>query len=256
VAGADKRQRKKDNARAAREAREAALRRQRQRKTGIRIGVLVALFAIVVGLFAVLGGDDKNDQPNASASTTSTTFGFDPAKTYATISTNYGPIVIEMDTKNAPKGSARFIKLAKQGFYDGLTWHRAAKDFVIQGGDPKGDGTGGAGNPIVAEVPTDHYPVGSLAAAKAGNDPAGTFDSQFFIVTGSGGATLPNDYARFGKVVSGIENAQTIEGLAPASGDGAPTQKATIDKIVITEPKTGSSTTAGDASTATSSTTK
>jgi cyclophilin family peptidyl-prolyl cis-trans isomerase len=255
VAGATKRQRKKDNARAAREAREAALRRQRQRKTGIRIGVLVALFAIVVGLFAVLGNNDDN---NAST-TTSTTFAFDPAKTYATISTNYGPIVIEMDTKNAPKGSARFIKLAKQGFYDGLTWHRASKDFVIQGGDPKGDGTGGAGNPIVAEVPTDHYPVGSLAAAKGSNDPAGTFDSQFFIVTGSKGATLPNDYARFGKVVSGIENAQTIEGLAPTgspyNGDGPPTQKATIDKIVITEPKTGSSTTASDA-TSTTSTTK
>jgi peptidyl-prolyl cis-trans isomerase B (cyclophilin B) len=229
VAGADKRQRKKDNARAAREARVAAARRSRQRKTAIRVGILVALFAVVVALFAFLGGDD--DEP--SAATTTSAPRVEPA--VATIETNFGPIVVQLDTAKAPKGSARFIKLAKEGFYDGLTWHRAAKDFVIQGGDPKGDGSGGAGDPIVAEVPTDHYPVGSLAAAKAGTDPAGTFDSQFFIVTGPNGGTLPNDYARFGMVIEGIENAQKIEALAPAEGDGPPTQKATIEKITISE---------------------
>jgi cyclophilin family peptidyl-prolyl cis-trans isomerase len=238
VAGSDKRQRKKENARAARQAREAALRRRRQRKTAVRIGVLVALFAIVVALFSIIGGDD-DDQPSAATSTTTTTFPMDPAKTYATIATNFGDIVVEMDTEHAPKGSAHFVRLAKDGFYDGLTWHRAAADFVIQGGDPKGDGTGGAGKPIVAEVPTDNYPVGSLAAAKAGTDPAGTFDSQFFIVTGSRGATLPNEYARFGTVVSGIEHAQAIEALAPENGDGPPTGEATIESITVTEPETG-----------------
>ncbi len=84
-------------------------------------------------------------------------------------------------------------------------------------------------------MPTDHYPLGSVAAAKGGAEPPGTFDSQFFIVTGSGGATLPNDYARFGTVTSGLEAAQKIEALAPASGDGPPTKTATIDKITITE---------------------
>jgi cyclophilin family peptidyl-prolyl cis-trans isomerase len=86
-------------------------------------------------------------------------------------------------------------------------------------------------------VPTDNYPLGSLAAAKTGTDPAGTFDSQFFIVTGPGGATLPNDYARFGIVTEGIENAQKIEALAPDTGDGPPTKPATIDKITIAEKK-------------------
>jgi peptidyl-prolyl cis-trans isomerase B (cyclophilin B) len=254
VAGADKRQRKKDNARAAREAREAALRRQRQRKTGIRIGVLVALFAIVVGLFAFLGGNDDN-KPNANASTsttagpgssvpttvaapTNTTVAKVPASATATIETNFGPIVVELDTKNAPNASARFIKLSKEGFYDGLDWVRAAKDFVIQGGSPTNTQAGGEGHPVIGEVPTDNYPLGSIAAAKGGGDAPGTFDSQFFIVTGSGGATLPNDYARFGKVVMGLENAQKIEALAPTDtpdNDGPPTKQAIIQKITITE---------------------
>jgi peptidyl-prolyl cis-trans isomerase B (cyclophilin B) len=249
VAGADKRQRKKDNARAAREAREAALRRQRQRKTAIRVGVLVALFAIVVGLFAALGGN--NDKPSATATSSSTTVAPTtpttvaaptettvakvPASATATIKTNFGPIVVELDTKNAPNGSARFIKLAKQGFYDGLDWVRASKDFVIQGGSPTNTQAGGEGHPIIGEVPKDHYPLGSIAAAKTGADAPGTFDSQFFVVTGSEGATLPNDYARFGKVVMGIENAQKIEALAPQSGDGAPTKQAIIEKVTITE---------------------
>ena len=84
---------------------------------------------------------------------------------------------------------------------------------MIQGGSPKCDQQGGAGTSVNGEVPTDNYPIGSLAAAKGGSDPAGTFDAQFFIVTGSQGATLPNDYARFGSVISGLDVAQKIEGL-------------------------------------------
>jgi cyclophilin family peptidyl-prolyl cis-trans isomerase len=242
VPSADKRQRQKENTRAAREAREAALRRQRQRKTAIRVGIFVALFAAVVAFFAIRGGDNKKD--TATATTTQTTkptpttvVAKVPASATATISTNYGPIVVQLDTKNAPNGSARFIKLAKAGFYNGKLWVRASKDFVIQGGSPDNTQSGGEGHPIVGEVPKDHYPLGSIAAAKTQSDPPGTFDSQFFIVTGSNGATLPNDYARFGKVVSGLANAQKIEALAPASGDGKPTKIATIDKITIAEKK-------------------
>ena len=76
---------------------------------------------------------------------------------------------------------------------------------MIQGGDPKGDGTGGPGYSVKGEVPKDNYPVGSLAAAKCGDAPAGDFSSQFFIVTGKQGATLPNDYARFGSVTEGLD---------------------------------------------------
>jgi len=248
VPSADKRQRKKENARAAKEAREAAEKRKRRNK-GIRNAAITAAIVIVGILIInlVLGsGDDDNSASDTSTTTTPTTaretvkltgFKPDPSKTYtATVKTNFGDIELALDTKNAPKGAGRFIELSRAGFYDGLTWHRAAKDFVIQGGDPAGTGSGGSGNKaVVAEVPKDHYPVGALAAAKTGNDPAGTFDSQFFIVTGSKGSTLPNDYARFGSVTKGIDVAEKIEALAPESGDGPPTKSATIDKITINE---------------------
>jgi cyclophilin family peptidyl-prolyl cis-trans isomerase len=161
----------------------------------------------------------------------------DKNKTYdATIQTNMGTIKIRLDSVHAPVASGRFIELARAGFYNNLTFHRAATNFVIQGGDPKGDGSGGSGRPpVVGETPADSYPVGSLAAAKTGADPPGTFDCQFFIVTGAGGASLPNDYARFGSVTSGMDVAKKIEGLAPATGDGPPTKKVTMTKVTITE---------------------
>jgi len=161
----------------------------------------------------------------------------DPNKTYtAKLDTNFGPIVITLDSKTAPKASDRFIELARADFYDGITFHRVVADFVIQAGDPTGTGSGGSGNPpVVDSTGSNGYPVGSVAAAKTNTDPKGTFDSQFFIVTGSQGGTLPNDYALFGKVTSGIENAKKIEALAPPEGDGPPTQKAVINKVTITE---------------------
>ena len=164
-------------------------------------------------------------------------FAAKPNKTYtAKLDTNFGPIVITLDAKTAPKASGRFIELARAGFYDGITFHRVVPDFVIQAGDPTGTGSGGSGNPPVVDTTgSNGYPVGSVAAAKTGTDPAGTFDSQFFIVTGSQGASFPNDNALFGKVTSGIDNAKKIEALAPPEGDGPPTQKAVINKVTITE---------------------
>lgn len=249
MARADKRQRKKENARQAREAREAALKRQRQRRTALRFALVAVPFVALFVFLAVRGGG--NNDKKASTTTTrkpaATTTTVDPkiavqaaikaSTATATIKTNFGDIVVALDTKNAPKASAHFIELAKAGKYDNLKWVRAAKDFVIQGGSPDNTQAGGFGNPIVGEVPTNNYPLGSLAAAKTGNDPAGTYDAQFFVVTGSGGATLPNDYARFGFVTKGLDVAQRIEALAPASGDGAPTKTATIDKITIAEKK-------------------
>jgi peptidyl-prolyl cis-trans isomerase B (cyclophilin B) len=153
----------------------------------------------------------------------------------ASIATNVGCIVVELDTAHAPKAAGRFISLAKSGFYNGLTFHRAVPNFVIQGGDPTGTGSGGSGKPpVVGEVPTDGYPLGSLAAAKTQTDPDGTFDCQFFIVTGEQGTQLPNQYARFGKVVAGMDVATKIESFAPPQGDGPPTQKVTMEKVTIT----------------------
>ena len=88
---------------------------------------------------------------------------------------------------------------------------------------------------MVGEVPTNHYPLGALAAAKKGSDAAGTFDAQFFIVTGQqSGAGLSNDYARFGSVKSGMDVVRKIEAL-PVDAQETPTQTATIDKVTITE---------------------
>jgi peptidyl-prolyl cis-trans isomerase B (cyclophilin B) len=251
VTRADKRQRQKERSRAAREAREVQLKRQQRRSIAIRVGAGLVVAAIAIGIAMVVTGGSDDDTAADTTTTTPTTptttpnetFAPDPTKTYSTISTNFGEIWAELDTTTAPVAAVRFIELAESGFYDGLTWHRVVPDFVIQGGDPEGTGAGSSGTSVVGEVPTDNYPVGALAAAKTATDPPGTFDSQFFIVTGSQGATLPNEYARFGAVVSGIEVAQEIEALAPPEGDGPPTQAATIDTITIVRPTSDASTT-------------
>jgi cyclophilin family peptidyl-prolyl cis-trans isomerase len=247
VPSADKRQRKKDNARAAREARAAAEKRSKRLRTFRNVGIVVGLFVVVIVLVNVVSGGSKKKASSSTtiATTTPTTtahtvsapdYKLDPSKTYtANITTNYGPITIKLDTKKAPVAAGHFIKLAKAGFYNGSRWHRVAKDYVIQGGAPGGDPNKSYGHSVIGETPTNNYPVGVIAAAKTASDPPGTFDSQFFIVTGSQGAALPNDYASFGTVTAGMQNVQKIAALVPASGDGEPTKKATIDKITITE---------------------
>ena len=99
----------------------------------------------------------------------------DPAKTYtATIDTSCGTITVALDPKTAPIATNNFVSLARTGFYDGLPFHRAAKDFVIQGGSTRrATARAAPGTRVVGEVPTDNYPVGSLAAAKGGTDAAG-----------------------------------------------------------------------------------
>ncbi len=149
--------------------------------------------------------------------------------------TSCGTITIALDAAKSPIATNNFVFLSREGFYNGLLFHRAAKDFVIQGGDPKGDGSGGSGYSVPGEVPTDHYPVGALAAAKSQAEPPGTFGSQFFIVTGKNGASLPNEYARFGSVTKGQDVADKIGSFAPSTGDGQPTRPVYIFKVSITE---------------------
>jgi cyclophilin family peptidyl-prolyl cis-trans isomerase len=147
--------------------------------------------------------------------------------------TSLGTIVIELDTVNAPKAAGRFADLARQGFYDGLIFHRVIQGFVIQGGDPQGTGMGGSDTPAVqGETPSDGYPLGSLAAAKTAMDPPGTFDAQFFIVTGEQGTTLPPEYARFGKVIEGLDVAQKISAVETDAAD-APVEKVTMKKVTV-----------------------
>jgi cyclophilin family peptidyl-prolyl cis-trans isomerase len=241
VPSADKRARQKENARAARLQREAAEKRRRRTRSTIIFGVGGAL---LVGLFvmASVAGNDKKDATSTSTTTTTPTpvapvadEKLDPAKTYtATITTNFGDIELALDTKDAPIGAAHFVTLARNGVYDGSRWHRIIEDFVIQGGAPGGDISRDYGKSVVGEVPKGAYELGDIAAAKLGTDPAGTFDSQFFIVTGAQGEGLPPDYADFGTVTSGMDVVRKIEALPTDTGD-EPTETATIEEVTIKE---------------------
>ena len=242
---AGKRERQKENRERAREERERLMRRDRRMKTMRSLLFVLVPIMVILVIISVTSSSDSStsaDNPLCKNPVKNPTRKYsappatviDPSLTYtATVCTSEGVITLSLDTKNAPIAANNFVFLAGNGFYDGLTFHRASKNFVIQGGDPEGDGNGGPGYTVKGEVPTDHYPIGALAAAKTGAEPAGTMGSQFFIVTGSQGQTLPNDYARFGSVTGGQNVADKIESFAPSSGDGTPTTKVTIDKITI-----------------------
>ena len=250
------------------------LKRDRRMKSARNLLILLAPVVLIAVIVSATGGDDTKKTAagtGCSSSTGSTSSTTTPTRTFtaappltidqnatytANLCTSEGAITLSLDAKTAPVATNNFVFLAKHGFYDGLTFHRAAKKFVIQGGDPKGDGSGGPGYSVKGEVPTDHYAVGALAAAKSPTDAAGAFGSQFFIVTGAGGATLPNDYARFGAVTSGIDVARKIEGFAPASGDGTPTKAVKIIKITITVGSGSKATATSNSSSSSSTTTK
>jgi cyclophilin family peptidyl-prolyl cis-trans isomerase len=224
VPSADKRARKKENARAAREQREAAEKRRKRTRSTITIGLVVAVFVGVVVLLSVVGGKDKKKTDETLA----------PGKTYiAKIATNFGDITATLDTKNAPIAAAHFVTLAHDGVFDGSRWSRVIKGFVVQGGAPGGDPTKDYGRSVVGELPKGAYKLGDLAAAKTDSDPSGTFDSQFFIVTGPQGEALPAEYADFGSVTSGMDVVRKIEAL-PTDANDEPTKTATIDKVTIT----------------------
>ena len=150
-----------------------------------------------------------------SASSPSRSERLDPAKTYvATVKTNCGEFEITLDAKRAPKTGGSFKYLADKGFYDGPTSTASSPGFVIQGGDPKGDGTGGPGllgRRGAARGPRLHK--GVVAMAKTRSRTPGTSGSQFFVVTGDG-ASLPPDYALLGKVTKGQDVVDLI-GVAP-----------------------------------------
>jgi cyclophilin family peptidyl-prolyl cis-trans isomerase len=159
-----------------------------------------------------------------------------PAKTYtAKLETTSGTITTQLSPTIAPVAVNSFVFLAKCGFFDDTPISRVAKDFVIQLGDPGGTRTGGPGYTIDEEKPkTPGYPIGALAMANSGSKRS--TGSQFFVVTGAGGATLPNDYSLFGFVTSGQEVAKAIENIpSEPPGDGAPTQPVKVVKVTIEE---------------------
>jgi cyclophilin family peptidyl-prolyl cis-trans isomerase len=153
----------------------------------------------------------------------------DPSKTYvATVSTTCGDFQITLDAKRAPKTGGSFKYLADKGFYDDTTFHRIVAGFVIQGGDPKGDGSGGPGYKVVEAPPNNlQYTKGIVAMAKTQLEAAGTSGSQFFVVTAED-AKLPPDYALLGKVTGGQA---VVDKIAAADTDTS--TEMPVDPIVI-----------------------
>ena len=248
---AAKRERQRQNREARREYEEALAKRRRFWRSARNFGLILIP---IIALFAFLAlRNNGNDKSSASSDKTSSTtlpkkqtfsepppLTVDPSKTYvATVDTNLGSFQMTLDPQVAPQTVNSFLYLASQGFYDGLPFHRVVKDFVIQGGDPKGDGSGGPGYTLPDEPPPNGYQQYSVAMANAGS---GTTGSQFFIVTTANGAKMlggpPYLYSDLGKVTSGTETIDKINKLgstASTPSEQKPTKPVTIEKITITE---------------------
>jgi peptidylprolyl isomerase len=156
----------------------------------------------------------------------------DPAKRYtAEMVTSKGTIVITLDPIAAPSTVNNFVFLARWHYYDGIIFHRIIPGFMLQGGDPEGSGRGGPGYKFADELPAPgRYQIGSLAMANAGPNTNG---SQFFIVSGPDGTSLPPSYSLFGQVVKGLDVVKAIESVG--SRGGAPSEKVIIESVAITE---------------------
>jgi cyclophilin family peptidyl-prolyl cis-trans isomerase len=215
--------------------------------------VMFALLAIgaFAGLFSGCGGSDSSSS-DSTATTTASAGGCkeveapkpkqvslkSPPQTVqkgeeltAVVQTNCGTFEIALDSTRAPKTVNSFAYLAEEGFYDDLTFHRIVPGFVIQGGDPLGNGSGGPGYSVdEAPPPNLSYTKGTVAMAKTEVDPPGRSGSQFYVVTAPD-AGLPPEYALVGKVSEGYDIVTKIEGLGTPSE--APKQTVLIEKMTI-----------------------
>src|SRR5205809_7905204 len=147
----------------------------------------------------------------------------------AIIQTNHGPIYLELYPDDAPKTVANFVKLANDGFYDRVIFHRVIPDFMIQGGDPTGTGTGGPGYTFEDEFNGHKVERGALAMANAGPNTNG---SQFFIVTTEAAPWLDGKHTVFGKVTEGMEVVDTISGVERDSSD-KPHEPVVIERLEV-----------------------
>jgi peptidyl-prolyl cis-trans isomerase B (cyclophilin B) len=220
-----------------------------------RSRLILVLLAVLLALVAGCGDDKDGSKPAAAATNAQTEpqgpcdvveqpspkattnlkkpkLRLDPAKTWtATVTTNCGTFTITLDVARAPKTAASFASLAKKGFYDDLTFHRIAPDFVIQGGDPLGTGTGGPGYTVVEPPPKGFaYRHGSVAMAKTATEPDGASGSQFFVILGDD-TGLPPQYAIVGQVTDGLDVIDTIGGLELSTTD--PQGSPPLDPVVI-----------------------
>jgi cyclophilin family peptidyl-prolyl cis-trans isomerase len=222
--------------------------------------LLALLFALAALTLAACGGDDEQKasaQPEATATPSQVeqagcdqvdepkpkgaqdikkpSLELDGSKTYvATVATSCGDFEITLDSKRAPKTGGSFVTLANDKYFDSLIFHRVVPGFVIQGGDPEGQGTGGPGYSVVEAPPGDLvYKKGVVAMAKTAIEDPGTSGSQFFVVTGED-AGLPPEYALLGTVTKGLEVVDRI-GAVPVGPDERPLEPVVIASVTIAE---------------------
>ncbi|MGB2952024.1 MAG: peptidylprolyl isomerase [Gaiellaceae bacterium] len=149
----------------------------------------------------------------------------------ATLHTNHGAIELELFEEDAPKTVGNFVKLGRDGFYDGVVFHRVIPDFMIQGGDPTGSGTGGPGYEFEDEINEHKVVRGALAMANAGPNTNG---SQFFIVTAEATPWLDGKHTVFGRVTGGMEVVDAIEQVETDAGD-KPHQDVVIERVELAD---------------------
>jgi peptidyl-prolyl cis-trans isomerase B (cyclophilin B) len=149
--------------------------------------------------------------------------------TTATLHTNHGAIAIELFDDDAPKTVENFLKLARDGFYNGVIFHRVIPDFMVQGGDPTGTGSGGPGYQFEDEFNDNKVVRGALAMANAGPNTNG---SQFFIVTTEAASWLDGKHTVFGRVTDGMDVVDTISALETDARD-RPRDDVVIERVDV-----------------------
>jgi cyclophilin family peptidyl-prolyl cis-trans isomerase len=230
--------------------REALLAQEKRRKRNRTVRTFSLILLPFVALFIVLqvtngGGSSSSDvacgasappKPKSLTYSSPPAMSIDVNKTYtAAMKTSCGTVTITLDAKDAPQTVNSFVFLARKGFYNGTTFHRIVKDFVNQGGDPTGTGSGGPGYKLPDEPPAAGYAAGSVAMANSGS---GTTGSQFFLVVSDNGAKQlggpPYLYSALGTMdVKSLAVAKKINTFGDANEK--PTKPVYVDSVTITE---------------------
>ncbi len=203
----------------------------------IKYSLIIIVIVIIVGLvgFSVVKNfQSQTGEPEIQNNMKTPKMEIDTNKKYSVVlHTEKGDITIELTAKKTPITVNNFVTLAKKGFYNNTIFHRVIKGFMIQGGDPKGDGTGGPGYQFDDEYFEGEYTRGTVAMANAGPDTNG---SQFFIMHADN--PLPKDYIIFGKVTSGMDVVDTIaESPVQANFSGEASTPITPIKILTIDVK-------------------
>jgi peptidyl-prolyl cis-trans isomerase B (cyclophilin B) len=181
---------------------------------------------------AAKGGCDEATTQTHDGTLSSDHLKLDASKTYRLVfDTNCGEFTVTLDQKLAPNATGSLVSLAKRGYFDDTFFHRIVRDFVIQGGDPSGTGSGGPGYSTHDNVPRDaSYVHGVVAMAKSAAEPPGTAGSQFFVVT-KDASQLPPDYAIVGRVTGGLDVVDRIGRLG--NDMEQPTRAVVISKVKV-----------------------